>query len=170
VARGATFMRIDAVARFWAKVDRKGPDDCWVWTRYRREKGGHGRTMWGGRLIGAHTIALSLTDGIWDSPLQTLHKCDNPPCCNPAHLWRGTHLENNQDMWRKNRGILAPRNFNRISYDGRGEANGRAKLTSEQVLYVRAQSHRSSYDLSRELGVSSVVIQHIRKRKLWSHI
>lgn len=164
-----SYMRIDAVARFWANVDRKGPDDCWEWKKYRRAKG-HGRVMWGGRFISAHAVALSLTDGVWDSPLQTLHKCDNPPCCNPKHLWRGTNLENNQDMMRKARNSLPPLNFNRVSYDGRGEANGRAKLTAEQVLSIRAQSGRSSTDLGAEFGVSHTVIRHIRQRKLWRHI
>jgi HNH endonuclease len=89
--------------RFWAKVDRSaGPDGCWPWTGARFWFG-HGAIKIDGRPWGAHRIAWELTNGPIPDGLQANHRCDNPPCCNPAHLFLGTQLDNVRDMDAKGR-------------------------------------------------------------------
>lgn len=87
--------------RFWEYVDIQGPDDCWEWTRGKSS--GYGRVGMGGRRVEySHRYAFFLTHGRWPEGV-VMHSCDNPPCCNPAHLSEGTHKENLQDMARKRR-------------------------------------------------------------------
>lgn len=82
--------------RFWSHVDQSnGPDACWEWTRYRLPQG-HGRVHCNGRTDYAHRIAWILSNGRSEVPagMVVRHRCDNAPCCNPAHLELGTQLEN----------------------------------------------------------------------------
>jgi hypothetical protein len=86
------------------------------------------------------------------------HTCDNPRCCNPMHLWLGTRGENNSD--RADKGRSAP---------VRGESNPRAKLTEEDVIYIR-QSSDTCVSLGDHFGVDQSLISRIRLRKCWRHI
>jgi HNH endonuclease len=79
--------------RFWAKVARKGPDECWPWTAYCVPRG-YGQFSVAGRLVKAHTFAYELGHGPIPEGLEPDHLCRNPPCCNPAHLEPVTHREN----------------------------------------------------------------------------
>lgn len=96
-------MRATEVERFWAKVDRKGPNDCWEWTRAKLPKG-YGQCGWRGKTMQAHRLAYMLSNP-QDIPdgLLVLHTCDNPPCCNPQHLRLGTAQDNSADMVNKSR-------------------------------------------------------------------
>ena len=95
-------------ARFWSKVLRGDPGECWPWTAgcYKNKYGKF--KLVAGQLEmertnsrGAHRVAFRLTYGYW--PENAMHTCDNPPCCNPAHLQEGTQAENLEDMTRKGR-------------------------------------------------------------------
>lgn len=85
------------IARFWAKIDQRGPDDCWPWLA--------GRSKGYGQFLNylAHRIAWFLTHGEIPAGAVIRHTCDNPPCCNPNHLVPGTHGQNFRDMVERGR-------------------------------------------------------------------
>ena len=93
--------------RFWAKVDVRGPDDCWPWTGGKpptKQGGpGYGRVVFGGRRRKAHAVAWELSSGLDVGPTYILHSCDFPPCCNPAHLRPGTKRDNIHDAQARGR-------------------------------------------------------------------
>ena len=96
--------------RFWAKVDRRGPDDCWNWTAMTHPDG-HGRIGEGGhygRMLYAHRVSYELHIGPIPPGLVVMHKCDNPRCVNPAHLQLGTDADNHRDCWNKGRSPFKP--------------------------------------------------------------
>ena len=84
--------------RFWEKVDVRDWDDCWLWTAGQHPYG-YGVIEYFGVAQYAHRIAyeLSYDDVEFGSELYVLHCCDNPPCCNPGHLYQGTHQDNMDD-------------------------------------------------------------------------
>lgn len=89
--------------RFWAKVDRRGPDDCWPWLA-SKDRGGRGDFYANGRKQKAPRIAWMLEHGRPVPPeLDACHSCDNPSCVNPAHIWPGTARDNTLDALRKGR-------------------------------------------------------------------
>ena len=82
--------------RFWNKVKKGAPDECWEWQASRGSKG-YGQSWWkpAGRAIGAHQVAYLLEHGEIPAGLQVAHSCHNKLCCNPAHLEAQTSAENN---------------------------------------------------------------------------
>jgi hypothetical protein len=93
----------EVVKLFWSKVDVGQPNDCWEW-KAGKSKNGRGQFWYQGRNRIAYQIAYLLTYGKIPDGKSVCHNCptgDNPACCNPAHLWLGTHQENMQDMIQK---------------------------------------------------------------------
>src|SRR5689334_1517297 len=86
----------------WKYVAIAGPEDCWPWTR-AVVGFGYGHFKVAGRSVQTNRLAYELKNGPIPDGLCVLHRCDNPPCCNPAHLFLGTRKENNQDRHRKGR-------------------------------------------------------------------
>lgn len=147
--------------RFWAKVDIRGEDECWPWLAGMNGK--YGSIGIGGRTGGselAHRVAYELTYGPLGE-LHALHSCDNPPCCNPRHLFAGTQLDNMQDKMSKGRGNHA-----------KGEATCHAKLTANTVRRIRYLHARGAkqIELSRLFGVNDRTINAIVLYKTWKHI
>lgn len=143
-------MRTPLALRLWSKVDQRGPDECWPWKAYRLKKGyGQLQRTEGGTQL-AHRIAFELTHGPVPPGMLVCHRCDNPPCCNPAHLFLGTNDENMADMARKGR---ASRQY--------GEAHGLCKLSDDQVREIRRRfaAGEAKRKLGREFGVRH---SHIR--------
>ncbi|HXI18492.1 MAG TPA: HNH endonuclease signature motif containing protein, partial [Chloroflexota bacterium] len=114
--------------RFWSAVQICAEVDCWEWQLFR-DKRNYGRV---GIARGkspqlTHRVAWELANGPIPDGLLVCHSCDNPPCCNPAHLFLGTDQDNVDDMRRKGRGAF-------------GERSGGSKVTAEQVLEIRRLS------------------------------
>jgi len=153
------------ITRFWSKVDVRGPDDCWLWKRGRL-RGGYGLFATGrkpGQQTLAHRVAWSLSNAA-DIPrgMHILHSCDNPPCCNPAHLRIGTQLDNVADMIAKGRAGDRPR----------GEAASRSKLTAAAVVEMRARRAAGTplAVLAREHAVSEMTAWCVCTGRTWRHV
>ena len=89
----------EQIERFWSKVDIKDDDSCWMWTAAKLVNFGYGAFGVRGSVVErAHRMSYYLVKGDIPKGLHVLHKCDNPPCCNPSHLFLGTDQDNVDDM------------------------------------------------------------------------
>jgi len=93
---------MDTENRFWAKVNKLGENECWPWMASKSQRG-YGVFGFRGTIWKAHRVAYTMAIGEIPSGLLVCHKCDNPSCCNPAHLWAGTSSDNNRDRSIKGR-------------------------------------------------------------------
>lgn len=156
------------VERFWSKVDQSGgPGECWPWTAARK-RGGYGMFRVGNGMRKASRVALELTCGSVPPGLFVCHSCDNPPCCNPAHLWAGTAKDNHTDMIAKGRG-------NRGVVPGgrrRGEENGRAHLTEAGVrdILVSCARGETQESVARRHRVARSQVGRIVRGENWIHV
>lgn len=135
-----------------------GPDACWEYGGTRTRQG-YGQIQHDGRRMGAHRAAWEAEHGPIPEGMAVRHKvCDNPPCCNPAHLRIGTHERNMRDK------VQAGRQF-RPS----GEGNGSARLTAEQVSEMRSRHADGALqrELGEQFGVSQSTVSEIVNRKKW---
>jgi len=149
------------IDRFWAKVDKT--DDCWNWTAgSRNPQHGYGEFKWQGKNYIATRFMWLLTYGSDPGNFWVLHRCDNPRCVRPEHLFLGTPKDNMVDKASKKRGN-APR----------GEKHGRVKLNADIVRAIRneyASGHVSLSQLSHKYGVVFQQIHAIVTRRYWKHI
>lgn len=149
-------------ARFWAKVKRGDPNECWEWTA-SGVRFGHGTFRVGKRKVLSHRFAYELAYGAIPDGMCVCHSCDNPKCVNPAHLWIGTKADNNIDMAKKGRAKLA-------GVRQRGERNGFSKLTQIDVLEIRRRHSEENVtlaELGREFGIAETTVCGIVKRRNW---
>lgn len=145
-----------------ARVEIDPVTACWVWRGTRNHRG-YGRfnysTDQGVRTGSAHRLALELRLG---RPIQiglsALHSCDNPPCCNGGHLREGTISDNAVDAYTRGRHVPA-----------RGELNGHAKLTDEDVDDIRAALRRgeTQRSIAKRYGINQAQISRIKNGKAW---
>jgi len=139
---------------FWSLIAKKGDKECWPWVGFR-VPGGYG--MYNQQA--AHRQVYELLIGPIPAAMFVCHHCDNPACCNPAHLFLGTPKDNSQDMVRKGR-TKAPR----------GSKAGASKLIEEQVLAIRERYSRggiSQRALGQQYGVSQRSIHNILTKRTW---
>lgn len=94
--------------RFWDRVAKRAPDECWPYTGSTRANG-YGRLRLHGKYELAHRLAYRFSVGEIKDDLNVCHTCDNPPCCNPNHLFLGTDVDNARDKVAKGRATGAPR-------------------------------------------------------------
>lgn len=144
---------------FWALVERCGPDECWPW-KAGRDKNGYGALRLGGRMVKAHRHAYELHHGTPPTS-HVLHRCDNPPCCNPEHLFLGSQADNLADARSKGRAHVLPPLF--------GELNPRSKLTIELATEIRLR-HRAGEGeraLACAFGVARNAIHLLLVGRTW---
>lgn len=135
------------VDRLWAGIDKRGPDECWPWTR-SCSKGGYGQLWVSGTVQYVHRLVVEAPAGS-----EVLHSCDNPPCCNPAHLTVGTHAANMADHRRKGRA-----------------RNDKTDRERDQCIFDRFTAGEHADDLAREFGFSDGpgiyrVVRRVRRRE-----
>ena len=150
--------------RFWGKVARLGPEECWAWFGSKLKSNGRGQVMLPKRLAPnvknprayAPVVAWWLTHGPIPDGQVVCHRCDDPNCVNPNHLFLGTQAENIHDSVRKRR----------------KNCFGQQKLNATQVIDMReraAVGERYSA-LADRFGVSRHTVRHIIARRLWAHL
>jgi hypothetical protein len=159
-------------AAFWAKVKVGAIDECWPWLSYCRPIGpsslGYGRWAFAkGRVVAAHRAAWMFSKSR-DVPTAMLvcHRCDNPPCCNPAHLFVGTVADNNKDRAAKGRTVRGARD-DALTNFATGERHGSAKLTQTLADAIRADP-RSLSQVAPAFGISERTASRIRQGKSWN--
>lgn len=143
--------------RFNAKLRIDG--DCLIWTGGKTPKG-YGVIGYGPRRthvsLYTHRLALWFATGQDAGASLVMHSCDNPACCNAAHLSLGTYLDNTHDMLAKER-------------ESRGEDHPGAKLSEDDVRAIR-KDPRSLNDLAAVYGVDMKQIHRIKRRENWKHV
>jgi len=148
---------------FWKKVNVGKEDECWEWKgRCRHARYGfYGEVGYNCKKWGTHRLAYILTYGE-DIPegMFVCHKCDNTRCCNPNHLFLGTHQDNMDDMVRKGR-------------KQKGEACHLSKLTEEDVRQIRQVYIKGIVGygtIGKQFGVDRDTIKEIVTYETWKHI
>ena len=145
--------------KFWERVIVVDADRCWEWMGYKNPKG-YGQFGFFGKRTMAPRVCWMLTNGKIPDGLHVLHKCDNPSCVNPSHLWLGSIADNNNDSLKKGRRTI-PHLY--------GENHGSAKLTNQDVLMIRELRGKGieAKCLSLLYGVSDTHIRRIVRRANW---
>ena len=148
--------------RFWEKVRKGRPNECWEWQAARNEKG-YGRLTAGrGVHLKAHRVAWALSNGCKLEPSACiLHRCDNPPCCNPRHLFVGTMKDNTDDMIKKGRNSNPPHRY--------GENHHAAKF-DERTAKKIIRDNRTLSAIAEEHGISWMTVFRLKHGLTWKNL
>jgi hypothetical protein len=142
-------------ANVLAGIDKRGPDECWEWRRYK-DADGYGRTSVNRKTFVVTRLMYYLATGKQPDSMMVCHTCDMPGCCNPAHLFLGTARDNKLDCMAKRR-------------HQRGESHNKAVLTDKDVLAIRA-SDKLTRELAAEYRVCISTINLVRSGRGWPHV
>lgn len=136
--------------------------ECWEWP-FHRDKDGYGQLTLNGRRYRAHAVALILSGQPRPSAPNNLalHSCDNPPCCNPAHLRWGSVRQNAMDSVERGRWSRAAKHS--------GSHSPNAKLTEAAVLSIRRDG-RNDQQIGESFGIHPSTVNRIRAGKAWTHV
>lgn len=158
--RGPYASRRPVSDRFWEKVEKSRPDACWRWTANTDGRYGTLTVERGKSPVKAHRLSWQLVNGPIPKGLAVLHKCDNPSCVNPQHLFLGTQTDNMRDASRKGR-IRTP--------GLRGAAHPNSKLTRDQAreIFLRARAGEVHGRIAADYGISRDNVCVIAKRRSW---
>lgn len=151
--------------KFWSRVDIRGAEECWPWTGYRNERGYGVFSYAKASAAKAHRIAYTIAKGRIPDGALICHSCDNPSCCNPAHLWPGSNRDNNADRHAKGRSVCfghgapVPRPV--------GEQHSSAKLTEASVADIRSSDLPASH-FAEKYGVTVSTVCRVRRGETWT--
>ena len=151
-------LKTTTIERLLSKIDRSS--GCWNWTA-GKDSDGYGQMRVGGRKRLCHRLSYEEHRGVIPAGQCVLHRCDNPACINPEHLFLGTQPQNIADMIAKGRDRKACL---------KGEAHSQAKLTEADVIEIRAAQGLSQTRLGAIYGVSPSQIGQILRRENWTHV
>lgn len=177
--------------RFWKKVNKNGPilrdelGPCWVWTSCLAHFG-YGKFGASYKTIKAHRVSWILEHGSVAPEIFVLHKCDNPPCVNPKHLFLGTYADNAADCARKGRTASGDKSWQRTQPNKlargdsngarrhperlpRGESHGMSKFTNYDIAAIRA-SREPQEVLAARYKANGNTIGNIRRHVTWRHL
>jgi hypothetical protein len=149
-------LQADTIKRFWAKVEKRGEDECWPFLGSTTD--GYGYMSVKNRRVGAHRIAFLACVRDLAACEHVLHKCDNRTCCNPKHLFSGTNADNIKDKMRKGR-------------QQRGQSTGTSKLLDSQVEYMKLLLHSgvAVREVAEAYGVTTQHCYMVRAGKWQAH-
>jgi len=152
-------FRVKPGVRFWRKVLIGGLLECWEWKAARTTRSGYGIMQFKGRPQPSHRIAWMLTYGAIPKGLYVLHKCDNPPCVNPNHLFLGTQKDNMADCVSKGR-------------SAKGSKSGKSKLVEADVIAIRKMGNSgvARKVIAEQFHISATHVHALLSRKEWRHL
>lgn len=148
--------RKNTMADFWRQVQVGKPDECWPWTG-RKDEDGYGKFQIDGRVVFTHRLAFEVDRGVrLTSEVLVMHRCDNPPCCNPRCLTTGTQQDNQADKISKGR-------------TAKREGHGRARMTWAMVRQLRSDraAGMSIIDLAAKYQISNQQVSNIHLGRHW---
>jgi hypothetical protein len=147
--------------KFFNKISKEDHEKgCWIWIGHKN-KAGYGRIRQKYKDKTAHRFSWEIFNGPIPESMFICHTCDNPPCCNPDHLFLGTPKDNTQDCIKKNRQRYQ-----------KGSAHNMAKLSESEIPKIREllKNGEKQYIIARMFNVSPMIISKIKHRKLWNHV
>ena len=133
--------------------------NCWVWQGAKRN-GGYGNIKHRGKSIATHRTIWEYYNGPIPDGIHVLHKCDNPPCCNPDHLFLGTHTDNVRDMDNKGR---------RRTVCTYGEQHYKTSLTLKEAMAIKKDS-RFQRLIAKDYRISESTVSHIKNGYTWKQL
>lgn len=147
---------------------------CWIAKGYKLPHG-YIRIYEGKNLVYAHRLSYEKSTGKIPKGMCVCHKCDNPPCYRPSHLFLGTQAENLKDMQKKGRGALGDKNGSRKHPERlpRGINHVNSKLNPKKVKMIRKLWKSGLYrmkDIGLKFGVNPVTVFHVIHRNVWKHV
>lgn len=159
MSKRGKWPRPSLAERFACRFIPEPNSGCWLWTG-KLDSYGYGVLQINGgrgRTVKAHRLSLEIHGAAASADQVVCHRCDNPACVNPDHLFAGTRADNSRDMAKKGRSTI-------------GEQNPMAKLSASDVLAIRSDASTSAPDLAKQYGVSPETVRNYRSGRTWRHI